>query len=426
MSNSLAIATVTAALEALIRQSVQQAVGGAEVVIGRPQNAPPANAQRWVHLYLYQLMPNPALRNADLPTRNSAGKMNQRPQVALDLHYLLAFYGDDKELEPQRMLGAVARDLHASPVLLRQAIRDVIASWTVLTDSNLDETTEQIKFTPLPLNLEELSKLWSVFFQTPHAISIAYQASVVLIESEDTVNPAPPVLQRGQNDQGVETLLGTFPRLEKVYIGFAEQDESTARLPSLPNAKLGLFLTLHGQHLAGDAVSLIFTHPRFGKLPDIDIPVTDRSDTMIRFALPNDAQAQTDWAAGLYTVVAVIKQAGTTKTTNQLSLPLAIKINQINPANPVVRVAGNATLTITCSPEVRTEQRISLLLGDLEVPAETRLAANSPLVFIIEQAPTLNLQPVYVRVDGVDSLPFERVDNPPRFVFDDNQKVTIT
>lgn len=426
MSNSLAIATVTAALEALIRKSVQQAVGGAEVVIGRPQNAPPANAQRWVHLYLYQVMPNSALRNADLPTRDSAGKLKQRPQVALDLHYLLAFYGDDKELEPQRMLGAVARDLHASPVLSRQAIHDVIASWTVLTDSNLDEATEQIKLTPLALNLEELSKLWSVFFQTPHAVSVAYQVSVVLIESDDAVNPAPPVLQRGQDDQGVNTLLGAFPRLEKVYIGFAEQDESTARLPSLPNARLGVFLTLHGQHLAGDTVSLIFTHPRLGKLPDIDIPVTNRSDTMIRFMLPNDVPAQTDWAAGLYSVVAVIKQAGTTKTTNQLSLPLAIKINQITPANPVVRVAGDAGLTITCSPEVRTEQRVSLLLGDIEVSAEPRLTASDPLMFVIKAAPVLTLQPVYVRVDGVDSLPFERVDNPPRFVFDDNQKVTIT
>ena len=60
------------------------------------------------------------------------------------------------------------------------------------------------------------------------------------------------------------------------------------------------------------------------------------------------------------------------------------------------------------------------------MPAEPRLAVSDSLVFVIEKAPTLTLESVYVRVDGVDSLPFERVDNPPRFVFADNQKVTIT
>jgi hypothetical protein len=105
---------------------------------------------------------------------------------------------------------------------------------------------------------------------------------------------------------------------------------------------------------------------------------------------------------------------------------LAIKINQITPINPVALVSGNATLTVTCSPEVQIDQPALLLLGDREVSAEPRLTANSPLVFVINKAPILTLQPVYVRVDGVDSLPFERKDNPPRFMFADNQKVTIT
>lgn len=425
MSNSLAIATVTATLAAHIQKSAQQAVGGAEVVIGRPQTTPPANAQRWVQLCLYQVMSNPALHNADLPTRDSAGKLTQRPQVALDLHYLLAFYGDEKELEPQRMLGAVARDLHANPVLLRKAVHNAIASRTELTGSNLDEAMEQIRITSQPLNLEELSKLWSVFFQTPHALSVAYRASVVLIETDDAVSPAPPVLQRGQNDQGVESLLGAFPRLERIHIGFTEDGDLPERLPSLPNAWLGLLLTLQGQHLNGDTVSLRFTHPRLG-IRIIDIPADNRSDTKLRFELPNDIQAQTDWAAGLYTVSAIIEKDGATRTTNQLSLPLAIKVNQITPANPVVRIGGNATITVTCSPEVLIEQYALLLVDDREVQAEPRLTANSPLEFVIEKAPTLTLQPIYVRVDGVDSLPFERKNNPPHFVFADNQKVTIT
>lgn len=425
MSNSLAIATVTAALSAAVQKAAQQAVGGAEVVIGRPQNTPPPNAQRWVQLCLYQVMSNPSLRNNDLPTRDSAGKLTQRPQVALDLYYLLAFYGDENALEPQRMLGAVARDLHANAVLSRLAIQDAIASRAVLSGSNLDKAMEPVRITALPLNLDELSKIWSIFFETPFALSVAYRASVVLIETDDAVNPAPPVLQRGQDDRGVETLLGSFPRLDKIYISFLADKESPERLPSLPNAWLGLFLTFQGQHLSGDKVSLIFSHPSLG-IRTIVIPDTDRSDTDIQFELPNDISAQTDWAAGLYTVTAVIEQAGSSRVTNQLSLPLAIKVNQIMPANPVVRIAGNVTLTVQCSPKVLVNQAARLLLGDREVTANPHITATDTLVFDIPSASVLNLQPVYIRVDGVDSLPFDRKDNPPRFVFADNQKVTIT
>ena len=50
-----------------------------------------------------------------------------------------------------------------------------------LTTSNLEEV-ELVKFTQLPLSLEELGKLWSVFFQTTHVLSVAFQGTVVLIE----------------------------------------------------------------------------------------------------------------------------------------------------------------------------------------------------------------------------------------------------
>ncbi len=133
MSNALAIATVTATLAQAVRSAAEKAVGGADVVIGRPET-PPGSGSRKVHVYLYQVAPNAAQRNADLPSRDATGSVTQRPQVALDLNYLLAFYGKETDLEPQRMLGAVVRDLHARPVLSRQSIRDVVAGPTDATD----------------------------------------------------------------------------------------------------------------------------------------------------------------------------------------------------------------------------------------------------------------------------------------------------
>ena len=108
----------------------------------------------------------------DLPTRNSRSDLVQRPRVALDLHYLLSFYGDDARLEPQRMLGSVALEMHAKPVLTRKMIQDTLANgeYDYLVESNLADEIELVKFTPLPLTLEELSKMWSVFFQTQYAL----------------------------------------------------------------------------------------------------------------------------------------------------------------------------------------------------------------------------------------------------------------
>ncbi len=169
MSNFLAIATVTAALRRTLQAALDIDVPGAKVTTVRPDGSGSGVPNTGANLYLYQVTPNASLRNADMPNRNSEGRLIQRPQVALDLHYLLTFYGDDNELKPQRLLGSVVRTLHARPVLTRQMIKKTIddPAFAFLHNSNLAEAFETVKFTPVPLSLEELSKLWSVFFQTP-------------------------------------------------------------------------------------------------------------------------------------------------------------------------------------------------------------------------------------------------------------------
>src|SRR5262249_61679827 len=104
-----------------LQQPLQRALlgSGAGVSVTRPGaggNAPPPPS---VNLFLYQVSPNAAWRNDDLPTRRPDGRLVHRPQAALDLHYLLSFYGDDKVFEPQRLLGRVTRTLPAHPTLPR-------------------------------------------------------------------------------------------------------------------------------------------------------------------------------------------------------------------------------------------------------------------------------------------------------------------
>lgn len=197
MSNYLAIATVTAALSDLMQDVVVNAIPGISgdaVTTQRPAAIAGggANTAR-INIYLYQITPNPHLGNNDLPTRRADGTLSERPQVALNLHYLLSFYGNETDLEPERLLGKAVSVLHTQPQLSRVRLRSVIKKKDMLKGSDLADQVELVKFTPLGLNLEEFSKLWSVFFQTTYTLSVAYAASVVMITGEEIPEIASPV-----------------------------------------------------------------------------------------------------------------------------------------------------------------------------------------------------------------------------------------
>src|SRR5262245_42017018 len=156
MSNYLAIATVTATLQTLLIDAAA-VVDEATVSVDRP-TANNRNNTSAINVFLYQVNPNAAYRNVDLPTRRGNGDLVHRPQAALTLHYLLSFLGDDRNLEPQRLLGAAVRQLHAHPVLTNHDIVTTINNPpydTILPASNLAEQLDLIRFTPLGFSLEE-------------------------------------------------------------------------------------------------------------------------------------------------------------------------------------------------------------------------------------------------------------------------------
>jgi hypothetical protein len=199
MSNHLAVATVSAALGRLLQGALDVDVPGATVSHDRP-GGPNDDQRRGVNIFLFQATPNPALRNLDLPTRDSAGRRSSRACAAIDLHYLLTFYGDAATFEPERVLGSVARCLHEQPVLDRALISSAIEdaqNVAVIGGSDLADAPELVKFAPTPLNLEELSKLWSILFQTAYRLSAAYRGTVVQIEARDEVARSLPVRSRG-------------------------------------------------------------------------------------------------------------------------------------------------------------------------------------------------------------------------------------
>ena len=361
MSNFLAIATVTEVLGQTILAAAEGALGKTvNLNKGRPED-PAGLDSVTVHLYLYQVTPNGALRNEDLPSRSAEGRVIQKPQAALDLHYLIAFYGDDKELEPQRMLGAVVRDLHARPVLTREQIGNGINGINYLQGSNLADALELVKFTPLSLSLEESSKLWSILLQTKHALSVAYQGSVVLIESEDTPQPALPVSERGVTG---------IPFIQPVIEQLRVLDMNGDELPISQAIELGAKLLIKGKDLQGPSTQVL--------LNDTELAIASLSDTrLILQPLPDPLPDATPLRAGIRSLQIVHSMPlGTPPVPHSFIgsdvLPFLLR--------PRISAAMQSTeINVQFTPKVGKAQRVILLLNELSAnPQPNSYRINAP------------------------------------------------
>ena len=182
MSNYLAVATCTETIAQVIRDAVSPVIPGAEVTTDRPDKAAKDAAAR-VNVFLYQVAPNPSLRNADLPLRRADGTLESRPRTALDLFYLISFYGRDEQLISQQLLGLTSATLHLHAMLTREDVLRAVqaAPGGFLNGSNLSEQPESMKIAPHVLTVEDLSRLW-LMFQVPYTVSASYQVSVVIID----------------------------------------------------------------------------------------------------------------------------------------------------------------------------------------------------------------------------------------------------
>ncbi|HEB77906.1 MAG TPA: DUF4255 domain-containing protein [Methylothermaceae bacterium] len=386
MSNYLAIATVTAALRNLLQSAVQAELPGAGVTTLRPDKSGEEEANPTLNLYLYQVTPNSAWRNEDLPTRDSANRLVQKPRAALDLHYLLSFYGKEGELIPQRLLGIVVRTLHARPVLRRKAIEAVVRGTSYLANSDLAREVETIKFTPLPLNLEELSKLWSVFFQTPYVLSVAYQAGVVFIESEETPRTPLPVRRRNLYVRPLRQ-----PLIETV--------DSETGDPIVA----GSTLVIRGRQLRGDDTRV--------RIAGTEVPPSEVTDTQLRVKLPDTLRA------GVQGIQVIHRQyLGTPPTphrgfeSNVVPFVLHPTITNIQIIDTTGTGDQPRSAKVTVNPAIGRRQRVLLLLNGSDGGAEAYTLPAEPLdtdtITITITIPEVKAGEYLARlqVDGAESL----------------------
>lgn len=430
MSNALAIAAVTAVLKNLLDNAL---IDNANAAISDPVTVKTLAPDRikagqtgqtektQLNLFMYHVTPNPGWSNVGLPSRDGNGGRTTNPPLALELYYLLTAYGE-KDFEAEVLLGYAMQVLHETPVLARGAIRkalepsspvdaDVLpGEMEKLAASDLAEQAELIKLTPQPMSTEEMSKLWTTF-QTNYRPSVAYRASVVLIESQRPARSALPVLTRGRPDpvtgreEGVISqpdLLPPFPTLQKV-----------APPNRQPAVRMGEMLTLGGHHLGGVRAAR-FTHARWSQT--LELPTASgATPAELQVQVPQNSD---DWQAGLYSVAAVVQPTGQTeRTTNELPVALAPRIDSIS-----ANTAGDK-ITVQCSPKVWKTQRATLVVGDLEIIADQITAEKTDTLTFKSSHFPKGQQWVRLRVDGVDSLLIDR--SGPLPAFDNSQRVTV-
>lgn len=195
MSNGLAISTVSAAFQQRLLEAVSPQVGDVKMRLGPPTAKLSSDGVALVNVHLFRVEPNSHNANTHLATRTSGGAAVAPAQLALNLHYVVSFYGNYEDHEPDRMLAAAMIALEAEPALSRRTVLAAIEASDMLEDSDLLDALARLRVTRQLNTLDDFSKIWSIFYQVPYAISLVYEVAHVVIE-EDRPRAVPlPVAQ---------------------------------------------------------------------------------------------------------------------------------------------------------------------------------------------------------------------------------------
>ena len=368
MSNAIAIAAVTATLQALLKP-----------VTGSLTARPLATARKGItteqlNLCLYHVGIDAALRNNpdslhQSPTRSPDGALIL--PLPLNLYYLITAFSDagqNAEIVSHMLLGKAMAILHDHALLSSAEIKSATDGLgglggvlQPLLTSTLHLQVERVRITPQPLSDDEMTKLWTAA-QAGYSPSFAYQVSVVLIESARQGTTPLPVLQRGAKDKGPVAVAGGLgPALLKI---------------TLPNQQSAAFaddiLTLEGSGFFSDPgavgpVRIRFAPARGGDAIDLD---TGANSTPGKIEVTiNPAILPAD----IYSVSVVVLRgepgAERTWTSNALPVAIAPKIVQLKldlpafqPIAPdtILSVTRNAltkkvTVGLVCTPTVIVE-----------------------------------------------------------------------
>ncbi|MCL4436308.1 MAG: DUF4255 domain-containing protein [Thaumarchaeota archaeon] len=352
-----------------------------------------------LNIFLYQVTPNPGYRNIDLPARSYSGDLVQKQQIGLDLHYLFTAYGDkNEEFSAQKIIADVIGVLHENPFLGKDLIYDTITAEgsdvkSQLPDidhSDLADQIELVKITMQTLSLEELTKIWSSFFKTAsYRLSVAYKATVVLIDGKKEAVPTMPV-----RDRTLNIISPKQPEITGIDPQMVTWDSS------------GMEIAINGKDLKADDVRL-----DFGEGVDVDSMPTPKSVSNEKLV----AEIPASSTVGIKQVTVIHPLSiGIPETPHKgpiSNTALFAVVPTIKSVTAAVKKGED--LAIEFEPEVEPDQGISVIIGRLKPlkMSSEAAAAFSTISVTIPEDFDAGTYPVRLRVDGAESQPTDTIAN---------------
>lgn len=420
MSNYLAIATVTATLQRVLQSVIQQDIEGARATTLPPGGISTGAPEVGVNIFLYQVTSNPSLANYDsTPNRTKGNPLNR--QVAIDLFYMMSCYGNDAELQPQRVLGSVVSTLVDKRILTPELIRSTCndSTFPFLVDSDLADQIQQVHIVPVDISLEDLSKAWSVFYQVPYVLSIAYRACLVIVEGRENFQRALPI--RDASPAG----LAPFPA--SPYI-----EQVVAQGSRFEPIVIGSVMIIRGRNLQSQTVEI--------HVGDLVISPTSVQDREIVFSLEDMALPQIQ--AGVQSLQVIHRIASTSPLiTNAIAsnvMPFVlcptivnVSVNQLEEIEDNLR---SAVIVVQLDVLVREKQKVVLALNEW--------TSDNPSIYLFDrpplpstistiEIPITNIKAgeylVRMRIDGAESkLGVDDDPDSPTYNWYNSPKIVIT
>jgi len=395
MSDFGAIAAVTEALQNRLSAGLTDTgiVAGVVVTTEPLDKLAAQDGNPKLNLHLYQILPNAHWRNMDIPWKVKPGETGHAP-LALDLRYLLTATAARPAIA-QQVLGIGMRVLHDNPVVDPGGA--AIAPF------------ERARVSMQPLSLDDLEKLWTGV-SIPRLLSVAYEVSVVLIESEMPTRSPLPVLTRGTGSpDSIEVQGELYPSIERVEIGDRAFDTwlRSGSRPGRTAAQADDKIFVYGQGLPSSAKAVIrsLMHAQNPdhtekKLEAVNLSVNDKGGLIVDLSLLDFVGDK--FPAGPCSISLEIKRDGQRiDITNAVPFSLAPKITSIDPA---AAFAVPENLAIEFEPPLVAKQAATLVVANRQVlPTDEPGEGDTSLVFRVEGIGP-GKYPIRLRIDGVDSV----------------------
>jgi hypothetical protein len=394
MSNTLAITTVTAAFAQLLKQALDNSgVSGADVRLLPPDPALKPDTPI-LNLFLFDVTPQAAFQGSELPFRNRRGDLVRRPVLALGLHYLVTSYGHGAagsggdQLEAQHMLAHAMSYVHDNATLTRAQVRAAVTAYqpkyAALATSDLDAQVDLVKLTQRAQTPEDMSRIWTALNQA-YRLSVAYDASVVLIERSRPVAVAPPVRSVGVYARPIAR-----PVIESVTPQSVTVDDT---------------LVIGGRNLAADGARVRFASgdagPATTKFAAHQVEVGE---------LPAGLRAGPNTVVVVHEVSMGVPPAphrGFESNVGLFTLRPAIRTELTDAQGDALKLPLGTNFAVELAPPVGRTQQVALLLGGRAIDALPRAATDpdpaDTVTFKIPADQPLDEQLIQVRVDGAES-----------------------